>query len=231
MTRAATSGGWSWPSTSISRATSSARPTCSERWSASCRQAISAPERCCCWPRSTSGGPASRRRSASPSRRRARRRSAHSEPAASRSSPCGPARPTCPERPRRPEPRSSCWRTETQTPRCFRWPSARACGPTSSSATASTWRPPSGRWRPSSRHRRRLRSTPGPCSSSGSGCATWTISTARGCDSRRPSGRRARRATSRRSPTSCSTARCSSAGPVTGRRHSSLQTGRTRPSS
>ena len=74
------------------------------------------PRACCCWPRSTSGERASRRRSASPSKRRARRRSAPSEPAASRSSPCGPARPTCPERPRRPELRSSCWKTDDADP-------------------------------------------------------------------------------------------------------------------
>ena len=72
-------------------------------------------------------------------------------------------------------------RRTTRIPRCSRWPSARACGPTSSSATAWTWRPPSGRSRPSSPARRRRRSTPGWCSSSGSGCATSTTSTGRGC--------------------------------------------------
>ena len=203
-----------------------------ERWSASCRRATSAPARCCCWPRSTSGGRASRRRSASPSRRPARRRSAHCGPAASRSSPCGPARPTCPERPRRPEPHSSCSEERRRRPR------AALAGP----RRARAGRPlPRQRPRPGGRRaraggraspaRRRPRSTPGSCSSSGSGCATSTTSTVRGCGSKRPSGRRARRATSRRSPTSCSTARCSSAGPATGRPRSSLQTGRTRPSS
>ena len=130
---------------------------------------------------------------------------------------------------RRPQPRlARRWSCSTPGPTPSRawsrllW--AHGCGPTSSSARASTSRLPSGRSR-SKATQRPGRWTHGRCSSSASGCGTSTTSTAPGRSSPRPSARRSRRATSRRSRTSCSIASHSRRGRATGARRRSSPVG------